>query len=78
MSGTRESVVRMANQIALNFAVHGADEAVAKTAEHITLFWDPRMKQIAFELLEEPDCDFSALARAALSRLAEEASHRAA
>jgi len=34
----------MADQIARNFAVQGADEAVAATAEHIRLYWDPRMK----------------------------------
>ena len=34
----------MADQIARNFAVQGDDEAVAATAEHIGLYWDPRMK----------------------------------
>ena len=78
MSGTRESVIRMANQIARNFAVHGEDEATAETANHIAMFWDPRMKSTAFALLDEPDCGFSNLARAAITRLAQEAGHRAA
>jgi formate dehydrogenase subunit delta len=34
----------MANQIASNFAAQGEAQAVAATAEHIRLFWDPRMK----------------------------------
>ncbi len=34
----------MANQIARNFAVEGDTAAIAATADHIRLFWDPRMK----------------------------------
>jgi formate dehydrogenase subunit delta len=34
----------MACQIARNFAMQGEDEAIAATAEHIRLYWDPRMK----------------------------------
>lgn len=78
MSGTRESVVRMANQIASNFAVQGSDVAVCATAEHIRLFWDPRMKSAAFGLLAERDVAFSPEARAALERLAAEAGCSAA
>ena len=37
-----EKLVMMANQIAANLA-HDDEPAVA-TAEHIRLFWDPRMK----------------------------------
>lgn len=77
MSGTRESVIRMANDIARNLASHGEEKAIAETAQHIRLFWDPRMKTAAFELLAEPDCGFSRSARAALSLLAQEADHRA-
>lgn len=40
---TEEKLIYMANQIARNFAVRGDDAAVAATAEHIKLFWDPRM-----------------------------------
>lgn len=44
MSGsTQDHLVYMANQIARNFAVRGDDAAVVATAEHIKLFWDPRM-----------------------------------
>ena len=34
----------MANQIAREFAAQGEAEAVAATANHLRLFWDPRMK----------------------------------
>ena len=34
----------MADQIARNFAAQGEAEAAEATAEHIRLFWDPRMK----------------------------------
>lgn len=37
-------LVRMANQIARNFEIHGETEAVGETAEHIRKFWDPRMR----------------------------------
>lgn len=39
-----DTLVHMANQIARNFAIQGEEAAVAATAEHIRLFWDPRMK----------------------------------
>ena len=34
----------MADQIARNFAALGEAAAIEQTAEHIRLFWDPRMK----------------------------------
>jgi formate dehydrogenase subunit delta len=46
MSSTLDNLVRMANQIATNLK-HEADP-VGAMAEHIRLFWDPRMKQIIF------------------------------
>ena len=48
MSGTREHLVYMANQIARNFAVAGEAEAARATADHIKAFWDPRMKAAVF------------------------------
>ena len=78
MSGTRETVIRMANQIARNFAAHGDERAIEETAQHIRLFWDPRMRAQAFAMLGEPDCGLSAQACAALLQLSEEAGHRAA
>jgi len=66
MSATGNSVVRMANQIALNFAALGEDEAARATAEHIGKYWDPRMRAAAANLLGEPDCGYSRAARVAI------------
>jgi formate dehydrogenase subunit delta len=44
MSNTTETLVRMANQIAANL-MHEDDPAAA-VAEHIQLYWDPRMKSM--------------------------------
>ncbi len=41
---TTDRLVRMANQIAINFQVRGEAVAIAETAEHIKKFWDPRMR----------------------------------
>ena len=49
MSETADRLVHMANQIARNFAVEGDDAAMSATAEHIRLFWDPRMKAGLFK-----------------------------
>jgi formate dehydrogenase subunit delta len=46
MSSTLDNLVRMANQIATNLK-HEPDPAAAM-AEHIQLFWDPRMKKMIF------------------------------
>ena len=43
---TVDKLVLMANQIAAN-QMHEPDPARA-TAEHIRLYWDPRMKQMIF------------------------------
>ena len=55
----------MANQIATNLATE--DDPVAATANHIQLFWDPRMKKL---ILENGD-GLSLIAAAAINRLAE-------
>ena len=57
---------RMVDQIATNFAVQGDAEAIAATAEHMRLYWDPRMKAgIAAEDLSL----LSPIARAAVESL---------
>ena len=40
----RDHLIHMANQIAQNFATMGDVDAAAATADHIAMFWDPRMK----------------------------------
>ncbi len=39
-----DKLVMMANQIAKNFAIRGEEKAIEGTARHITLFWEPRMR----------------------------------
>ena len=44
------TLIHMANQIARNFAVQGEKLAAESTAEHIRLYWDPRMKAAIADL----------------------------
>ncbi|WP_193183037.1 formate dehydrogenase subunit delta [Nisaea sediminum] len=39
-----DELIRMANQIADFFKPYGHDDAVARIAQHIRDFWDPRMR----------------------------------
>lgn len=49
-----EHLVKMANQIAENFAFAGdADKQLAGVVDHITRFWAPSMKQHLFEFAEQ-------------------------
>lgn len=40
-----DKLIHMANQIAKFFAHHGDDKAVAAIADHLSQFWDPRMRR---------------------------------
>jgi formate dehydrogenase subunit delta len=44
----RDHLVYMANQIARNFGTMADMDAAAATADHIAMFWDPRMKANMF------------------------------
>ena len=57
----------MANQIARNLAAGGEDAAIVTTAQHITDFWDPRMKTA---ILASDQAALNPIARAAVARLA--------
>ena len=57
---------RMADQIAANFIALGEEEAIASTAEHIAMFWDPRMKAA---ILADDLSALSPVALAAIERL---------
>ncbi len=57
----------MIDQIALNFAAIGNDNAIAATADHIVKFWDPRMKAA---LLAGDTTALSSIARGAVGLLA--------
>jgi formate dehydrogenase subunit delta len=60
-----DHLIAMANQIAANLA-HDRDPAAA-TAEHIRLFWDPRMKAM---IRKADPARLSETARAAVDRIA--------
>jgi formate dehydrogenase subunit delta len=52
---TATKLVYMANQIATFFHSQPKDEAAAAVADHINHFWEPRMRQQFFAILEQPD-----------------------
>jgi formate dehydrogenase subunit delta len=56
----------MVDQIARNFAVQGDEKAIAATAEHLRLFWDPRMKAA---ISADDRAMLSPIAAAAVERL---------
>jgi formate dehydrogenase subunit delta len=56
----------MANQIAREFAAQGEAEAAEATANHLRLFWDPRMKA---QILAGGGEGLSPIAAAAVERL---------
>ena len=55
-------IVRMANQIATFFASYPHDEAVQGVADHLTRFWDPRMRAHLRELIKSGGHGLSPLA----------------
>lgn len=46
-------MIRMANQIAGFFNGAGPEVAAADTAEHISKFWEPRMRNALFAYIEK-------------------------
>jgi formate dehydrogenase subunit delta len=56
------AVVRLANDIAAQFAYKSHDDAVASIAGHIKLFWDPRMRRQLDEYARAEHVDFTPLA----------------
>ena len=56
----------MANQIARNFAAQGDEVAAAATAQHLKLFWDPRMKAA---ILDGDRAELEPIAKAAVELL---------
>lgn len=51
-AGTREKLIRMANQIGTFFKSKPHQEGVAGVAEHINKFWEPRMRRQFFEIVD--------------------------
>jgi formate dehydrogenase subunit delta len=59
----------MADQIARNLAAGGDEAAIAGTAEHIQLYWEPRMIRA---LVEGERAGLSRITREAVRRLADQ------
>ena len=71
MSGTTlDRLIRMANQIAAEFAHQQPGNAVAATYDHLWHFWDPRMKAAILAHSAEGGAGLSEPAAAAVARLA--------
>ena len=59
----------MANQIARAFAVEGDATAITATANHLKLFWDPRMRREILAHLDAGGEGLDGVAREALGLL---------
>ena len=70
MSDHEAAEVRLINQVVLHFGYLPTEQAVTEVADHVRKFWDPRMKQRLFGLVdsEAGDLEPVALAAAALLR----------
>ncbi|WP_176400261.1 formate dehydrogenase subunit delta [Sphingobium sp. Z007] len=68
---TTDRLVYMAHQIARNIATMGEDKAIEALAEHLTRFWDPRMKAQIIAIAQEQPDRLSPIAAAAVARMAQ-------
>jgi len=66
---TRGRLVHMANQIARNFATQPDADAALAVADHIAMFWDPRMKALILEPMDASGEGLSPVAHAAIEHL---------
>jgi formate dehydrogenase subunit delta len=65
-----EHLIKMANQIAANFAYEqDKDKAARAVADHILRFWSPLMKREIVACANEGNSELSPLARAAVGLL---------
>ncbi|MEX2647381.1 MAG: formate dehydrogenase subunit delta [Alphaproteobacteria bacterium] len=65
-----ETLVRMANQIATFFRSRPEEQAIAATAEHLVMFWDPRMRAELAQHVSAGGAGLDAIALAAARRIA--------
>jgi formate dehydrogenase subunit delta len=64
-----DKLVYMANQIGQFFASQGSDTAAGAIAEHLTKFWDPRMRAAIIAHLDAGGAGLDILVREAVSKL---------
>lgn len=68
-SATPAKLVYMANQIGKFFTAQDKATAPAKIAEHLTKFWDPRMRTAIVEYVDAGGGGLDPDARAAIEKL---------
>lgn len=68
---TGDRLVYMAHQIARNLATMGEAKATDALAEHLTRFWDPRMKAQIIAMGQEQPERLSPMVAAAVARMAQ-------
>ena len=66
---TNDKLVYMANQIGTFFVSQDDATASAKIAEHITKFWDPRMRKAIVALLDAGGSGLNPKSRQAIETL---------
>ena len=65
-----EKLVRMANQVATNFAyLPDTEQAALKVADHLQRFWEPTMRTEIIAHLDSGADDLSEIARQAITRI---------
>lgn len=69
MSGTRDKLVRMVNQIAAELEYQQGTNAAAATWDHIWHFWDPRMRAQIIAHLDAGGAGLGATGRDAVAML---------
>lgn len=69
MHSTSDTLVRMANDIANFFRAQGEERAITGIANHVRLFWEPRMKKQIFEHIERGGEGLKPLTLKALQKL---------
>ena len=62
-------MVHMANQIALNLSAYPREEAIAKVATHLRMFWEPRMRKQLHEYVVKGGADLHEFVLEAEKRL---------
>ena len=62
-------MVRMANQIADYFKSYPEQEAMDGIAEHISKFWEPRMRRMFFAHVDAGGADLSELVKKAAAQI---------
>ena len=69
MSHNEATEIRLINKIVVHFAYLPTEQAVTEVANHVSRFWDPRMKRRLFELVDSETTDFEPVAVAAAALL---------